>query len=590
MGKLREAGHSIPRIEIAAAYLPVVRGFLIAAACYYALISISHPFYEVGTSLWVLEGLAVLSAITAFSWWRHLKRAPVSLGRLEIASASTNILFLANVLGYQLIHFEPLKLVYFILMALVFGASAPSRRVAYLSVAVSIASLLLMARSAPGDLISHYAFPGVAGTFAAIGMCTLMRGAVLRELAARLASDTLNRQLEEKLIENERLRMKAQAASRAKTEFLATISHEIRTPLNGVLGMAQIMAQDELSPAQSDRLEVVRSSGHALLAVVNDVLDISKIETGRMEIAPAAFDLGRFAEAMERLYGGVAQDKGLDLRLEVAQQVRGWRMGDELRLRQVLGNLISNALKFTNYGTVTVAIGGDDRSLAFTVTDTGIGISPEGRAKVFGRFLQVDGSSTRRVGGSGLGLAICKDLLGLMGGEISFETELGAGSQFMFQVPCARVASPPEAEPAPQSSPDREIRVLVVDDNATNRIVLQTLLAHAGVATATACDGAEAVAAWEAGHWDVILMDIHMPEMDGLQASLAIRGQERAERRKRTPIIAVTASVLGDETARYLAAGMDAVVAKPVEARALMAAIEASLEWDEAPAAMAAGA
>ena len=587
MGKLREVRPSIPRVEIAAAYMPVVRGFLIATACYYALISISHPVYEVGPNLWLLEGLAVLTAAIATFWWRRLKHAPLSLGRLELASAMTNALFLANVLSYQLIHFEPLKLVYFILMALVFGASAPSRRVAYLSVAAAIAGLVFMARSAPGDLISQYAFPGLAATFAAIGMSTLMRGAVLRELRARLASDALNSQLEEKLIENDRLRMEAQAASRAKTEFLATISHEIRTPLNGVLGMAQIMAQEELSPAQSERLKVVRSSGHTLLAVVNDVLDISKIETGRMEITPAAFDLDHFAEAVERLYSGLAQDKGLDLRLEVAPQVRGWRMGDEVRLRQVLGNLISNALKFTDYGAVTVAIGGDEDHLAFAVTDTGIGIAPEGRAKVFGKFLQVDGSSTRRVGGSGLGLAICKDLLTLMGGEISFETELGAGSRFMFNLPCARTAAPADTSTVSHLALEADLRILVVDDNATNRLVLQTLLGHMGVTTQIACDGMEAVAAWESGHWDVILMDIHMPEMDGLEASMAIRDEERARGRKRTPIIAVTASVLSHETARYRAAGMDDVVAKPVETSILMAAIEACLAA-EAPAAIAA--
>lgn len=587
MGKLRGGGQTIPRVEIAAAYMPVVRGFLIATACYYALISFSHPFYEVGANLWVLEGLAVVSAITAFSWWRRLKAGPMSLGRLEIASATTNALFVANVLGYQLIHFEPLKLVYFILMALVFGISAPSRRVAYLSIAAAIAGLVLMARSAPGDLISQYAFPGVVATFAAVGMCALMRGAVLRELGARLASDALNAQLEEKLIENDRLRTEAQAASRAKTEFLATISHEIRTPLNGVLGMAQIMAQEYLSAAQRERLAVVRSSGNTLLAVVNDVLDISKIETGRMEIVAAAFDLDHFAQAVERLYGGLAQDKGLDLRLEVAPQVSGWRMGDEVRLRQVLGNLISNALKFTDYGAVTVAIGGDDAHLTFAVTDTGIGIAPEGRAKVFGKFLQIDGSTTRRVGGSGLGLAICKDLLALMGGEISFETELGAGSRFMFQVPCASVDAPGLVSAAGRLAPDNDFRILVVDDNATNRLVLQTLLGHMGVTTQIACDGVEAVAAWEAGRWDAILMDIHMPEMDGLEASMAIREQERTRGRKRTPIIAVTASVLSHETARYLAAGMDDVVAKPVETSTLMAAIEACLT-PEAPAAIAA--
>jgi signal transduction histidine kinase/ActR/RegA family two-component response regulator len=589
MGKLREAGLSIPRIEIAAAYMPVVRGFLIATACYYALISISHPFYEVGANLWKLDGLAVVSTIWTFGWWRRLKRAPLSLHRLELASATTNALFLANVLAYQLIHFEPFKLVYFILMALVFGTSAPSRRVAYLSVGASITALIFMARSVPGDLIQQYAFPGLAATFAAIGMCTLMRGAVLRELGARLASDALNAALQEKLIENDRLRAEAQAANRAKTEFLGTISHEIRTPLNGVLGMAQIMALDDLSETQRTRLGVVSASGRALLTVVNDVLDISRIETGRMEIAAAPFDLGGFGEAMGRLYAGLAEERGLEFRLDIEPQMRGWRMGDEVRLRQVLGNLISNALKFTEAGAVTVAIGGDDQRLAISVTDTGIGIAPEWRSKVFSKFLQVDGSSTRRVGGSGLGLAICKDLLELMGGEVYFETELGIGSRFSFHLPCPKVEGPAQVAASAAPEPNPDMRILIVDDNATNRVVVQTLLGHLGVITATACDGAEAVAAWESARWDVILMDIHMPQMDGLEASRTIRAREQARGLTRTPIIAVTASVLSHENASYLNAGMDGVVAKPVEAQTLISTIQACLAA-ETPAAVAAGA
>lgn len=176
MGKFWKADGSLPRIEVAAAYLPVVRGFLIAAGCYYLLISASHPFYETGPALWVLEGLAIVAAAVALFWWRRLKRAPLSMLRMEIAAATTNLLFIANVAGYLLIHFEPLKLVYFILMALVFGTSAPSRRVAYLSVAAAVAGLVLMARNAPGDLVGQYAFVGIAGAFAALGMSALMRG------------------------------------------------------------------------------------------------------------------------------------------------------------------------------------------------------------------------------------------------------------------------------------------------------------------------------------------------------------------------------------------------------------------------------
>jgi signal transduction histidine kinase/CheY-like chemotaxis protein len=587
MGKSKTADRAVPRIEVAAAYLPVVRGFLVATGCYYTLICASHPFYETGAALWVLESLAIMAAFAALFWWRHLKRAPLSMARMEIAAATTNALFIANVAGYMLIHFEPLKLVYFILMALVFGTSAPSRRVAYLSVAAATGGLILMARNAPGDLIGQYAFVGIAGTFAALGMSALMRGAVLRELGARLASDALNQKLEEKLVENDRLRLEAQAANRAKTEFLATISHEIRTPLNGVLGMAQVMEQGTLSAAQRARLGVVQSSGRALLDVVNDVLDISKIEAGRLEITPAAFDLRRFVDAMERLYGGVAGEKGLTLTVQVAPEVRGWRIGDEVRLRQVLGNLISNALKFTDAGGVAVSLGGDGEQLNFTVSDTGIGIPADAQPTIFDRFHQADGSNTRRVGGSGLGLAICKELVALMGGEIGFTSQVGTGSCFTFHLPCARTEPAARAAPEPSVEPSTGLRLLVVDDNATNRTVLKTLLEHVGADVGVAHDGLEAVAAWETGHWDVILMDIHMPDMDGLEASRAIRAQENALKRVRTPIIAVTASVLSHETASYRAAGMDDVVAKPVELEALLAALDGCLQ-EQAPAARAA--
>ncbi|HQN49998.1 MAG TPA: histidine kinase dimerization/phospho-acceptor domain-containing protein, partial [Phenylobacterium sp.] len=401
----------VPPNEVAAAYVPVVRGYLLAAACYYVVISCAHPFFEVGANLLYLEGLAVIAALSAGLLWRDLKRRPPSMLRLEVAAACVNLLLLVNVVAYLTIHFEPLKLVYFVLMALVFGTSAPSRRVAFASVAMAVTGFLMLARNAPGDLIGQYAFVGVAGVFAAIGMSTLMRGAVMRELGARIASDELNRALGEKLAENDRLRaeaqelaVSAQAASRAKTEFLATISHEIRTPLNGVLGMAHVMAQSALPPEQAGRLQLIESSARSLLDVVNDVLDISKIEAGRMEIVPAPFSMDRFAEAIDRLYGGLAQDKGLAFALELDPGAAGWRFGDEVRLRQVLSNLLSNAIKFTDQGGVKVRIAPGEDGIVFTVADTGPGVSPAHQAVIFDRFVQGDGSSTRRASGTGLGL------------------------------------------------------------------------------------------------------------------------------------------------------------------------------------------
>jgi signal transduction histidine kinase/CheY-like chemotaxis protein len=433
-------------------------------------------------------------------------------------------------------------------------------------------------------------------------MSTLMRGAVMRELRARLASEALNRKLEAELEENRRLRTEAQelvvvaqTASRVKTEFLETMSHEIRTPLNGVLGMAQAMERDTLSAKQRTRLGMIHESGATLLDVINAVLDISRIEAGKMEIVRAPFDLDALADTLRQLYGGLAHDKGLDFTLEVAPGAGGWRDGDGARLRQVLSNLISNAIKFTDAGQVTVRIGGDAATLACAVTDTGMGVPETRRAQIFEKFVQVDGSSTRRTGGSGLGLAICRELVTLMGGQIGFDSPSGGGACFTFEAPCLALGAP--VQPSPVAAIDDaspmvgELKMLVVDDNATNRTVLEAMLGHLGVACGVARDGHEAVAMWESGPWDAILMDIHMPGMDGLEAGRVIRAREAAEGRIRTPILAVTASVLTHETERYLAAGMDGFVAKPIAARRLVAALDAALTGSSegAPVAVALG-
>ena len=591
----------IPTHEIAGSYLPILRGYLLAAAAYYVVISLSHPFYEKGLGLVALESLAVAAAVTGLWLWRRLKTRPPEIRALELTALAMNTLFMANVVAYQLLHFEPAKLVYFILMALVFATSAPTRRVALVSVGAALAGLLLMARNAPGELVGQYGFMGTAGAFAAFGMSTLMRGAVMRELRARLASDALNRKLAEELEENRRLRTEAQdlavvaqTANRVKTEFLETMSHEIRTPLNGVLGMAQAMERDTLSAKQRARLAMIHASGATLLDVINAILDISRIEAGKMEIVRGPFSLGALTDTLRQLYGGLAHDKGLDFTLEVAPGAEGWRDGDVARLRQVLSNLISNAIKFTDAGGVTVRIDGDARGLSCLVSDTGVGV-PEGRrAQIFEKFVQVDSSSTRRTGGSGLGLAICRELVTLMDGRIDFVgPSLGSGGAcFTFQIPCPAVASPEPAAPVETAETDRaiggELRMLVVDDNATNRAVLQAMLGHLGMTCGVAGDGHEAVAMWEAAAWDAILMDIHMPGMDGLEAGRIIRAREAAQGRTRTPILAVTASVLTHETDRYLAAGMDGFVAKPISAQRLLTALDTALNGPSDGAAVAA--
>ncbi len=381
---------------------------------------------------------------------------------------------------------------------------------------------------------------------------------------------TLEQRVADRTVELRDLAVQAQAANRAKSEFLATISHEIRTPLNGVLGMVQILERGKLDDLQRGRVSVIRASAQMLLGILNDVLDISKIEAGALSLSSAPFELAPFGEGLRRLYEPLAQEKGLAFTLAVTDTEAQPRIGDEVRLRQILSNLISNALKFTDEGSIRVEITAHGDDVVMSVHDTGVGIAPQDQAQVFDKFVQADGSHTRRAGGTGLGLAICRDLATLMKGEIDLISAPGVGSTFTLRLTLP-AAERREVRPAPAAATPRGPKVLIVDDNATNRMVLQSLLLDYGVAAQTAENGAEAVDAWADREWNAILMDISMPVMNGLEATLAIRERERETGRGHTPIIAVTASALSHETEAYLAAGMDAVVAKPVDADTLMA-------------------
>ena len=560
-------------------YLPVVRGFMGALGCYYVIITGSHPFYEHGLPLIVLDGLAALTGAICFGAYWGLKRLRTQFWHLEVAALVVNGLMLTNVIAYQAFHFEAGKLVYFVLMGLAFATSSPSRRIAWPSIAAALAALLFLVQRADAATQFQYLFIGLAATFAAFGISALMRGAIARSITARLTAEALARRLNAERQENELLREQAEdlarreaGANRAKSEFLATVTHELRTPLNGVMGMVQAMANDPLDDTQRQRLEIVRGSGQSLLQIINNVLDISKIEVGRLELSPTVFDLAPLVTDLGRLYSALAADKGLAFKVEVEASAVGWCHGDEVRLRQVLSNLLSNALKFTEHGEVTARARREGDRLIFTVTDTGIGVSEAEAGRLFQRFVQADATTTRRFGGTGLGLAICREIVQLLGGEISFTSVPGQGSKFTFDAPMKTVAAPEAAQPAVPSGDKAGDgpRILIVDDNPTNRLVLTTLLSQFDVENGAVDSGPAAIAAWEIGAWDLILMDIHMPGMDGLTASRLIRQRELVLERPRTPIVAVTASVLSHETDAYFAAGMDDYIAKPIEIHALM--------------------
>jgi signal transduction histidine kinase/CheY-like chemotaxis protein len=379
----------------------------------------------------------------------------------------------------------------------------------------------------------------------------------------------------------------AESASVAKSEFLANMSHEIRTPLNGVLAMAHVLADAPLPPREKEAANLICTSGQTLERLLSDILDLAKVESGQMELHHSSFSAGDLSRSVAGLAQMVAEGNGVQLAVVIDAQADCYISGDEVRIRQVLTNLLSNAIKFTPNGAVTLTLSRTATgAFRFSVQDTGVGFGAEEKARIFERFQQADGTITRRFGGTGLGLSISRHLVGMMGGVLECDSAVGVGSTFWFELELDEVeADQPASELNAEFAPAPSTRLLVVDDHPTNLKVVEIILAGAGISVTTATNGEEALSRWAEAPFDLILMDMQMPVMDGVTAVRALRAREQASGRQRTPIIMLTANASPEHVRAGAAAGADGHLNKPISPSSLFSSIDAALDQTVQPAA-----
>jgi signal transduction histidine kinase/ActR/RegA family two-component response regulator len=408
--------------------------------------------------------------------------------------------------------------------------------------------------------------------------------------SARIAR-RLNRRLQRRSVQLEDARARAEAANQAKSEFLATMSHEVRTPMNAIIGMTELALHTDLTVEQRRYLDTVKSSADSMIQVLNDILDFSKIEAGKLDLHPVPFRLRQALNQILTALGIRASEKNLELACQVAKDVPDWIIGDPNRLGQVITNLVGNAIKFTDEGAVFVRVKADDTKsgentikLIFSVADTGIGIPPEKQRLIFESFVQADGSTTRRYGGTGLGLSISSRLARMMDGRLWVESDIGRGSTFYFAAKFERPVGMEEASIPEQitlhsrakkltDKVEHPRHVLLAEDNSVNQQLAVELLQMRGHVVRLAGNGTEVLAALEREPFDIILMDVQMPEMDGFQTTAAVREREKASG-GHIPIVAITGFAMKGDRQRCLDAGMDGYLCKPIRSKELFEAVE----------------
>jgi len=532
----------------------------------------------------LLLGLGLASEAASAAIERAAQRVRKGAGgRIDLRTLAIlmrSVVWTALAVAYWSVGREPQRLAAVMLLStLLFNAihlAFGSRRAAALYCVPPILALAVLLLGFSGfrgaDLWPVAASLGAAFVYAA----NLMRWTSRQTQALQAANAQLLEHEQALLAQTER----AEAANAAKSRFLAVVSHELRTPMNGILGMARALGQGPLAPVQVERVGMLVRAGDGLMTILNELLDLSKIEAGKFELETTLFDLHEVGRRIHDLWAQAAAAKGLGFNLETDVEPSYWLAGDEVRLGQILTNLVSNAVKFTSHGEVRVTIRkvsqtGSQTQVRFAVSDTGVGLSVEQAARLFQPFVQAERSTARHYGGTGLGLSISQQLAGLMGGQIALDSAPGRGTRFSFTLTFDRCAAPPRAvETACDLGP---LRVVVADDNPTNLAVARSVLEAAGIEVLTSPDGQGAIDFWRAGGVDALLLDIHMPGMDGVTALQTLRAMPGGAT---IPVIAFTADAMTGADDELRALGFDGVEAKPIVPGRLLRTLAAVLDGD----------
>ena len=569
------------------AYLQQLPLITFVIGIYYGFLTAAHALFLPPDILPYLMGLAGTAAVVSFATYGLVKVGRVSAPASHMAFVPTGLLGIANVYGHVLLSGDIKQMTNGVLSLLVFGFVTLSPRVFFPLTALSVALYVYCLMSTGGADVPHYTFLLVPGLMLGV-LCFAQRYSMLTRLeglhlSGRLKNaqlEAMNQSVLAQMEEAERAAEDARRANEAKGIFLANTTHELRTPLTGVLSTMNILEHTKLDTEQKQLVSAAQVSAKTLLTLINDILDLAKLDEGKLALKPQAFDVEELVRHISGLLLPSAEEKGLSLNFEFAGGTPPRLVGDPVRIGQILLNLVGNGIKFTDEGRIDISVTTDARDsnlfhLTLSVEDTGVGFSKEEGAKLFGRFEQVDGTSRRKQGGAGLGLAICRELAALMDGSLSAESKPGVGSRFTFAVtlPKAEGKYDPTPKAVDQSAAMSalKLRVLLAEDNKINQMLIEKLLNRYGWAITVVSNGEDAVRETLTGAYDLVLMDVRMPVKDGVTAVQEVRSAD--EDIRSTPIIALTANTMVEDIESYMAAGMDKVVGKPIDIAELETAV-----------------